>query len=90
MNESITRAAGAAHGEELSVDIMEKLIQELGRVPKVRNTFYETVSPERIDTARRAKVLADITLDDSVKSMEKVRLIKPGVSLDPRDIQEAV
>lgn len=90
MNESITRAAGAAHGEELSVDIMEEMIRELARTPRVRNTLYETVSADRVETARQAVALSGIVLDDSMKAVDKVRLIKPGHSLDPRDIQEAV
>lgn len=41
MNESITRAAGAAHGEEMAPEAMEKLIRAAGRTPWQRTTFYE-------------------------------------------------
>jgi hypothetical protein len=40
MNESITRAAGAEHGEELPPDAMERLIAELGRSSRIRTTLY--------------------------------------------------
>ncbi|WP_350036309.1 5-amino-6-(D-ribitylamino)uracil--L-tyrosine 4-hydroxyphenyl transferase CofH [Pseudohaliea sp.] len=47
MNESITRAAGAAHGQEWSARAMEQFIRELGRRPRQRNTRYEAVPPEQ-------------------------------------------
>jgi FO synthase len=90
MNESITRAAGAAHGEELSINIIEEMILNLGKTPRIRNTLYEDINAEREQVARKAKALTDIILDDSMKNYEKIRLIKPGVSLDPRDISEVV
>jgi len=47
MNESISRAAGAAHGQELDPPRMEALIRELGRVPQQRTTLYGPASAER-------------------------------------------
>ena len=43
MNESITRAAGAVHGEELPPADMEALIASIGRTPAQRTTLYEIV-----------------------------------------------
>jgi FO synthase len=40
MNESITRAAGAVHGEEMPPESMEALIRSMGRVPRQRTTLY--------------------------------------------------
>ena len=40
MNESITRAAGAAHGQEVSARRMEELIRAAGRTPRQRTTLY--------------------------------------------------
>eukprot|EP00850_Spirogloea_muscicola_P009178 SM000051S17538 [mRNA] locus=s51:118416:129364:- [translate_table: standard] len=40
MNESITRAAGASHGEELCPVAMEELIRGVGRIPVQRTTTY--------------------------------------------------
>ncbi len=40
MNESITRAAGAQHGEELAPPAMEALIRGIGRTPRQRRTDY--------------------------------------------------
>ncbi len=40
MNESISRAAGAGHGQEFSATSMEDLIVSAGRNPKQRNSLY--------------------------------------------------
>lgn len=44
MNESITRAAGARHGQEMKPEILEGTIVGCGREPRRRNTFYDSVS----------------------------------------------
>ena len=59
MNESITRAAGAAFGQELSPQAMQELIGELGRVPYQRTTVYGEASAERIDASFRAAPLTE-------------------------------
>ncbi len=43
MNESISRAAGASHGQEFTAEGMRKLITDAGRVPQQRTTRYEAV-----------------------------------------------
>jgi FO synthase len=63
MNESITRAAGAEHGEELPPDAMEKLIASLGRTSRIRTTTYGDASAERHAAAHAAQPLAPITLE---------------------------
>ena len=40
MNESITRAAGAIHGQEMTPARMEKIINNVDRTPKQRTTIY--------------------------------------------------
>ena len=47
MNESISRAAGTQHGQELPPDAMEELIRSCGRTPQQRLTTYHPVSAER-------------------------------------------
>jgi FO synthase len=51
MNESITRAAGAAHGQEVRADEMERIITAHGRMPHQRTTLYGAASVERRRTA---------------------------------------
>jgi FO synthase len=41
MNETITRSAGATHGQEMPPENMEALIRELGREPLQRTTLYQ-------------------------------------------------
>ena len=48
MNETITRAAGAQHGQETGPSAMRALIEGLGRRAEQRSTLYEPVSEERI------------------------------------------
>jgi FO synthase len=43
MNENISRAAGAAHGQEFLPGEMEALIRGIGRVPRRRTTLYASV-----------------------------------------------
>jgi FO synthase len=43
MDESISRSAGASHGEELTAPEMVKLIRHAGRQPVRRNTLYDVV-----------------------------------------------
>ncbi|HEY3696663.1 bifunctional FO biosynthesis protein CofGH [Phenylobacterium sp.] len=47
MNESITRAAGAVHGQEMPPENMEALIRSLGRGPRQRTTLYADAPAER-------------------------------------------
>jgi FO synthase len=46
MNESITRAAGAIHGQEMSPEVLEGIITSLHRRPMRRNTVYEESVPK--------------------------------------------
>jgi FO synthase len=41
MNESISRAAGASHGQEVTPELMRETIRAIGRVPAQRTTTYE-------------------------------------------------
>ncbi|KIC29574.1 5-amino-6-(D-ribitylamino)uracil--L-tyrosine 4-hydroxyphenyl transferase CofH [Leisingera sp. ANG-S5] len=42
MNESISRAAGSAHGQEITARELAQIIRAAGRVPVRRSTIYET------------------------------------------------
>lgn len=60
MNESITRAAGATHGQEMSPQQMEALIGGVGRQPEQRNTVYGVVDEERRQASLEANSMAPI------------------------------
>jgi FO synthase len=58
MNESITRAAGAAHGQEMPPEAMERIIRDLGRMPWQRTTLYQAAPHERQHASFNAAPLA--------------------------------
>jgi FO synthase len=58
MNESISRAAGAAHGQELPPERMEAAIRSIGREPRQRTTFYAEPDPRRVSRSFGAAPLA--------------------------------
>ncbi|MBK7168740.1 MAG: 5-amino-6-(D-ribitylamino)uracil--L-tyrosine 4-hydroxyphenyl transferase CofH [Gammaproteobacteria bacterium] len=60
MNESITRAAGAAHGEEFPPLELERLIAASGRVPWQRTTLYLSAPGERRAAAFHAAPITGI------------------------------
>ncbi|MCC6382497.1 MAG: 5-amino-6-(D-ribitylamino)uracil--L-tyrosine 4-hydroxyphenyl transferase CofH [Dehalococcoidia bacterium] len=70
MNESISRAAGAAHGQELPPEEMERVIREAGRVPAQRTTLYGMAPEERQFASFGAPELAPIALT-AVKKYER-------------------
>jgi FO synthase len=60
MNESISRAAGASHGQELPPEDMERLIRAIGRTPRQRTTTYGLPAPERVLLSFGAAPLAPV------------------------------
>jgi FO synthase len=47
MDETITRSAGAVHGQEMTPAVMEATIRSIGRAPRQRTTTYGTAPDER-------------------------------------------
>ena len=47
MDETITRSAGAVHGQEMTPARMESIIRSIGRVPRQRTTVYGEAPEER-------------------------------------------
>ncbi len=70
MNESITRAAGAGHGEEISPHEMEQIISCLGRSPRQRSTSYGEVDDERRSASFQAGPLA-APVDNALRKSSK-------------------
>jgi len=58
MNESITRAAGAMHGQEMPPEAMEALIRSIGREPWQRTTLYREAPTVRRSASFGAPPLA--------------------------------
>jgi FO synthase len=51
MNESITRAAGATHGQEMTPPMLEEIICGAGLKPWMRTTLYQPAPLERRSVA---------------------------------------
>lgn len=56
MNESITRAAGAVHGQELTAESLDALIRSAGRVPRQRTTLYAPATAPAPPHLQRATI----------------------------------
>jgi len=79
MNESISRAAGASHGQELPPEAMEQLIRSAGRVPRQRTTLYGVPPAERTRASYGAEPLAEPVNP----SVNEAGLVRPRRLLRP-------
>ena len=59
MNESISRAAGADHGQEFPPEAMEEAIRAIGRSPRQRTTLYGDAPPDRAAASFGAAPLSE-------------------------------
>ena len=57
MNESISRAAGASHGQELAPEAMDRLVRSIGRKAEQRTTLYQRAPTERVSASFAAPAL---------------------------------
>ncbi|HJN49747.1 MAG: 5-amino-6-(D-ribitylamino)uracil--L-tyrosine 4-hydroxyphenyl transferase CofH [Pseudomonadales bacterium] len=85
MNESITRAAGASHGEETTPEHMEALIRSAGRTPEQRTTRYQPVSPEQQEKSfgaadLQAPVFNSARKFDRQQKVGNKKLLRPGTA----------
>ncbi len=56
MDESITRAAGARHGQETTADELNNLIIQIGRIPVQRTTLYDQLPVKPIVGTRQRNI----------------------------------
>jgi FO synthase len=83
MNESISRAAGATHGQEMPPERMENAIRALGREPRQRTTLYGAPDPERRRRSYGAPPLVEPLnphVNDARLRRPK-RLVRPGLAV---------
>jgi FO synthase len=71
MNESITRAAGATHGQEMTVEDMRSMADSLGRVLVRRTTLY-------------AQNASDAQSSDFAQALACSPSVRGGADADPR------
>ncbi len=85
MNESISRAAGSEHGQEMTPEELEALIRANGRQPRQRTTLYGYAPAER----RAASFGAPPCLDPVNPPVREAglkapsRLVRPGLAAVP-------
>lgn len=77
MNESISRAAGASHGQEMAPDSMSDLIKRIGRNPRQRNTLYGDVPAEQ-EVASFAAPPAAVIQNRSARKVQRTESARTG------------
>jgi FO synthase len=83
MNESISRAAGASHGQELPPERMEEAIRAAGRTPRQRTTLYGTPPADRVAASFGAAPLAEPLNPpvDTSRLRRPATLVRPGLAV---------
>jgi FO synthase len=81
MNESISRAAGASHGQECPPERMEEVIRAAGREPRQRTTLYGQPPSSQVAASFGAPPLApaDPPAYDDGGLQRPAHLIRPGL-----------
>lgn len=85
MNETITRAAGASHGQETSPEEMEEIISSIGRTARQRSTNYGEVSELQKQRSFGAVTLTEPSYTSARKYERKTSkhdLVRPGLESD--------
>lgn len=80
MNESITRAAGADHGQEWSPEGMESALKQMDRNPRMRTTAYEDAPISRKKIAFDPPVLEQIK-NTSANKLQRSKKLENLVQL---------
>jgi FO synthase len=83
MNESISRAAGASHGQEMPPERMDAAIRAIGRTPRQRTTLYGAVDPARTRRSYGAPPLTE-AVNPHVSDAglrPPPRLVRPGLTV---------
>ena len=81
MNETITRSAGASHGQELAPETMDRVIRAQGRVPEQRTTLYGRPPADQVRRSYQAAPLGEVVntpLRKSRKRTARPTLVRPG------------
>jgi FO synthase len=83
MNESISRAAGASHGQEMPPELMEAAIRAAGRTPRQRTTLYGVPDAERSAASYGASALAEPVNPkiDTTAMKRPAVLVRPGLAV---------
>jgi FO synthase len=82
MNESISRAAGADHGQELPPEAIEAAIRAIGRSPRQRTTLYGEPPEQRVATSFGAPPLSEPVNPAASEAglRPPPKLVRPGLT----------
>jgi FO synthase len=82
MNESISRAAGSEHGQEMPPPMMDQIILSLGRDPEQRTTLYTPASDSQRRASYHPGALTPIVLTPARKLANVTRsAVAPSIAL---------
>ena len=84
MNETITRAAGAAHGQEMPPIQMEAIIRGAGRKPRQRTTLYgdaPEIQRTRSFDAAPVTPIVETPLRRNGRNQGRDTLVRPGLNV---------
>ncbi|MBM86493.1 MAG: 7,8-didemethyl-8-hydroxy-5-deazariboflavin synthase [Rhodospirillaceae bacterium] len=85
MNETITRSAGASHGQELCPEQMDQVIRKLGRDPEQRSTIYDRPPQAQVEASYDASPLLPV-VNTSVRRGHRraisSNLVRPGFEIE--------
>jgi FO synthase len=82
MNESISRAAGSEHGQEMPPPMMDQIILSLGRDPEQRTTLYTPGSDSQRRASYHPGALTPIVLTPARKLANVTRsAVAPSIAL---------
>jgi FO synthase len=81
MNESISRAAGASHGQEMPPERLEAFVHSIGRTPRQRSTLYGEPPAGQVERSFGAPVLSEPVNPPAREAGLKppARLLRPGL-----------
>jgi FO synthase len=91
MNESISRAAGAEHGQEMPPEAMEAAIRAIGRTPSLRTTLYGEPAADRVAASFGAPPLSEpLNPPASEAGLKPLPVLdRPGLQLAARGAVQA-
>ncbi len=76
MNESISRAAGTSHGQEMPPSTMRELIESLNRVPRQRTTLYGEIDAATSQRGMQAAPLQPVIQTPPRKKSSKAKQLE--------------
>ncbi len=71
MNESVSRAAGTQHGQEMPPEKMEAVIQSVGRRPRQRSTTYGSPRGDQVERSFGAEELEPLVMAPAKKFVRR-------------------